>query len=92
MLLAGGLGLQCFNILRKHAALIINMHTLMKDSNIPDFETTGERGIITVMERFRLDMTDEEAVQHFQELMMASTTALMPKLVEMGHKVATWAR
>ena len=84
--------MQCFNILRKHAPLIIHLHTLMKDSHIPDFETTGERGIVTVLERFRLDLTDEEAVQHFQRLMTDSTNALMPKLVEIGHTIATMAR
>jgi phosphatidylinositol 3-kinase len=84
--------LQCFNILRKHAALIINMHVLMKDSHIPDFITTGDRGIITILERFRLDMTDEEAVQHFQALMTDSTNALMPKAMETAHAFATYWR
>jgi phosphatidylinositol 3-kinase len=78
--------------LRKHAALIIHMHSLMKDSNIPDFVTTGERGIITLLERFRLDMTDEEAVQHFQGLMIDSTNALMPKVAEVAHSWATYWR
>jgi phosphatidylinositol 3-kinase len=84
--------LQCFNILRKHAALIINMHVLMKDSHIPDFIATGDRGIITILERFRLDMTDEEAVQHFQALMADSTNALMPRLMDVAHEVATRGR
>jgi phosphatidylinositol 3-kinase len=85
--------LQCFNILRKPAALIINMHVLMKDSHIPDFVTTGDRGIITILERFRLDMTDEEAVQQFQALMTDSTNALMPKIGEKIHEWATyWLR
>ena len=40
----------------------------------------AERGINVLLERFRLDMTDEDAVQHFQDLMDESVTSLMPKL------------
>lgn len=68
------------------------MHVLMKDSHIPDFITTGDRGIITILERFRLDMNDEEAVQHFQSLMTDSTNAYTPKLMEAIHTAATLAR
>ena len=96
---------EAFNILRKYAPLVINMHSLMKDASIPDFVKTGgdaiplsrgvdgwrcaltgcvrggaERGINVLLERFRLDMTDEDAVQHFQDLMDESVTSLMPKL------------
>ena len=54
------LPVQAFNILRKHTSLIINMHILMKDAHIPDFVETGDSGIRTVQQRFRMDMTDEE--------------------------------
>jgi phosphatidylinositol 3-kinase len=83
---------EAFNTLRKHSALIINMHVLMKDAHIPDFEKAGERGIMTIAERFRMDMSDEEAVQYIQQLIMDSVTALMPKLMETIHAAATAAR
>ena len=69
---------EAFNILRKHSSLIINLHVLMKDAYIPDFMKTGDSGIAVIQERFGLDMSDEEAVQHFQTLMGDSVSALMP--------------
>ena len=38
----------------------------MTDANIPDIK--GEADVLKVTEKFRLDLTDEEAARFFQEL------------------------
>ena len=40
-------------------------------------------------EKFRLDFTDEQAVEYLQQLISESATAVMPQIVEMTHR---WAQ
>ena len=48
----------------------------MTDANIPDIK--GEADVLKVTEKFRLDLTDEEAARFFQELTL--TLTLTPTL------------
>jgi phosphatidylinositol 3-kinase len=56
-----------FAILRKSANLILNLVALMVDANIPDIKHRDVHGHF--LEKFRLDVTEEEAVQHFETLL-----------------------
>ncbi len=45
-----------------------------------------------VYEKFRLDLSDEQAVVYFDEVMVSSTSMIMPKLVEAAHTIAQYLR
>ncbi|KAJ4480107.1 atypical/PIKK/PI3K protein kinase [Lentinula aciculospora] len=57
-----------FTILRKSANLILNLVALMVDANIPDINK--HRDVHEqIQEKFRLDLTEEEAIKHFELLL-----------------------
>lgn len=56
----------------------------MVDADVQDLK--GEQDALKlVTERFRLDLTAEEASRYFQELINSSVGALFPQLVERLH-------
>ena len=54
---------QAFNCLRKSAALILSL--MMKDAGISDLKIDPDTALLKMQERFRLDLTDEEAERYF---------------------------
>ncbi|KAE9386016.1 atypical/PIKK/PI3K protein kinase [Gymnopus androsaceus JB14] len=56
-----------FTILRKSANLILNLVTLMVDASIPDIKHRDVHE--QIQEKFRLDLTEEEAIKHFEMLL-----------------------
>lgn len=77
-----------FQILREHANLILNLFTLMVDATIPDIALEPDKTVKKVQDKFRLDLSDEEAVHYIQGLIDDSATAVMASLVEQVHKFA----
>ena len=77
-----------FQILREHANLILNLFTLMVDATIPDIALEPDKTVKKVQDKFRLDLSDEEAVHYIQGLIDVSATAVMASLVEQVHKFA----
>ncbi|CAN0442035.1 unnamed protein product, partial [Hapterophycus canaliculatus] len=45
-----------------------------------------------VQDRFRLDLTDEQADAHFLALVSQSMTALAPRVLEVMHQIRVAAR
>lgn len=56
-----------FSILRKSANLILNLVALMVEANIPDIKHRDVNE--QIQEKFRLDLTEEEAIKHFETLL-----------------------
>lgn len=83
---------QAYNWLRKSAPLILNLLSLMVDAGIDELSTDPVSTLAKVQEKFRLDLTDEQAEQFFLGLINDSVTALFPVLFEYFHKVATKLR
>lgn len=81
-----------YNILRKHSNLILNLINLMVNSNITDIAIEPDKAVSKVQEKFRLDLNDEEAIQHFQSLINESVSALFPQMIETLHKFAQYWR
>ena len=83
---------QTFNLLRRHAGLVVNLLHLSKEGNIPDLSnhpTLGSDEIIQrVEEKFRLDLTDEQAEHFFISLIGESMTALAPRVLEVFPQIA----
>lgn len=81
-----------FSILRKSANLILNLFALMVNSAVPDIALEPDKAVLKVQEKFRLDLSEEEAVQFFQNLITESVGALFPQVMEKIHQVRhqTW--
>ncbi len=81
-----------FTTLRKNSNLILNLLTLMLDSNIPDIKMEPDRAVHKVKEKFCLEMTEEEAIMHFQNLINDSVKAIMPVVFDRLHSLAQYLR
>ncbi|CAH6719054.1 phosphatidylinositol 3-kinase Vps34p [[Candida] jaroonii] len=99
----GGLDHENFNIfknycfvtyttLRKNSNLILNLFQLMMDANIPDIKADPGRAVEKVQEKFCLDMSEEEAIIHFQNLINDSVNAFLPVVIDRLHSLAQYWR
>lgn len=85
---------QAYNWLRKSASLILNLLSLMGEAGIQDISKKSDlpKVLLKVEEKFRLDLTDEQAEQFFMSLISESLHALAPRLLEVAHKFAVSMR
>ncbi|KAG9068660.1 Phosphatidylinositol (PI) 3-kinase [Linnemannia hyalina] len=74
-----------YNILRKSANLILNLFGLMVDANIPDIKAEPDKAVWKVEERFQLNLTDDEAIKFFQNLINESVSAMIPQIADAIH-------
>ncbi|KAJ1722828.1 Phosphatidylinositol (PI) 3-kinase [Coemansia erecta] len=81
-----------FSILRKSSNLILNLFSLMVHSNIPDIAIAPDQAVAMVQDKFRLDLSEEEAMRYFQTLINDSVRALFPQVIETIHKWAMYWR
>lgn len=90
------LACQSFNLLRKQAGLVLNLLHLMSDAGIQDLSnhpTLDAEGVIAqVEERFRLELSDEQAETYFIGLINECHSAFMPKLMDKFHDLAVAMR
>lgn len=83
---------EAYNILRKSSSLILNLFALMSDSNILAISADPEKSVLKVQEKFRLDLTDEEASATIELLLEESVSALFAVFVDMVHRWAQYWR
>lgn len=81
-----------FTGLRKSANLILNLFALMMDSTIPDIMFEREKAVHKVKERFCLEMSEEDAIAHFQSLIDDSVNAFLPMVIDRLHNFAQYWR
>ncbi|RKP12725.1 kinase-like domain-containing protein [Piptocephalis cylindrospora] len=81
-----------FSILRRSSNLILNLFSLMVNANIPDIAIEPDKAVLKVQDKFRLDLSEEEAIQYFQVLINESVSALFPQVIETIHKWAQYWR
>lgn len=74
-----------YNTLRKYSNLILNLFSLMVDANIPDIKMEPDMVVIKVKERFHLELSEEEAIRHFDTLIEDSSSALFPVVIDRLH-------
>ncbi|KAF9463883.1 atypical/PIKK/PI3K protein kinase [Collybia nuda] len=77
-----------FSILRKSANLILNLVALMVDANIPDIKHRDVHE--QIQEKFRLDLTEEEAIKHFEALL--NETSYLAVVLDRIHDLAQYWR
>jgi len=74
-----------YNTLRKSSNLILNLVSLMIDAGI-DHINQGDKSILKVQEKFKLDYTDEQANIVFLQLIEESREAFAPQVAEAMHR------
>ncbi|KAI9440788.1 atypical/PIKK/PI3K protein kinase, partial [Lactarius indigo] len=77
-----------FSILRQSANLILNLVTLMVDANVPDIKGRNVHELL--QEKFMPDLTEEEAIKHFETLL--NETSYFTKVVDRFHDIAQYWR
>ncbi|KFX99495.1 hypothetical protein V495_07106 [Pseudogymnoascus sp. VKM F-4514 (FW-929)] len=73
--------------LRKQSGLVLNLFGLMVDANIPDIRAEPERVVEKVMERFMLEMSEEEAIRGFERIIEDSVGAIFPVVIDRLHGI-----
>ncbi|CAD5205554.1 unnamed protein product [Bursaphelenchus okinawaensis] len=76
-----------FCIIRRHANLIINLFSLMLDAGIPDVAVEKDKAVQTILERFHLQLTDEEAYKEITRIIYTSLSAKIPIIADFVHDV-----
>ncbi|KAI6232650.1 Phosphatidylinositol 3-kinase catalytic subunit type 3 [Aphelenchoides fujianensis] len=76
-----------FLIVRRHANLIINLFSLMLDASIPDIMIEKDKAVHTILERFHLQLSDEDACKELNRVIQSSISAKMPILSDFVHDV-----
>ena len=66
----------------------------MGDAGIPDMSIHSDLPTVLakVEERFRLDLTDEQAEQFFLGLIVETINAIAPRIMEIAHQFAVARR
>jgi phosphatidylinositol 3-kinase len=62
-----------FSILRKNSNLICNLVGLMSDAEVGDIKVEPDRAVAKVLEKFRLDLSDQDARSYFDDLLQQSS-------------------
>lgn len=79
-----------YTTLRKSSNLILNLFSLMVDANITDIRLMQREagGVVEkVRERFHLEMSEEEAMMHFEGLIADSVGAIFPVVIDTIHNM-----
>jgi len=76
--------------LRRNANLILNLFSLMLDANIPDIALEPDKTVKKVHDKFRLDLSDEEAIQYLHFIIESSIKAFFPVMMERFHTLAAY--
>ncbi|WFD07652.1 phosphatidylinositol 3-kinase [Malassezia vespertilionis] len=79
-----------FACLRRNANLILNLVSLMVDANIPDIRVEPDKAVLKVQEKFMLDMSEENAVAHFEALL--NETSYLSTMFDRLHNMAQYFR
>ena len=76
--------------LRKSYLVIINLIRTMFDVDLTDLSIrqTPEAAINTVLDRFKLNLSDQEAQEYIIKTVLDSSIAVIPVVMEQMHKIA----
>lgn len=78
--------------LRRSSSLIINLFSLMVDASVPDIALEPDKTVKKVQDKFRLDLTDEEAVKWLLTTVEMSSGAMAAAIAERIHEWAQFMR
>src|SRR5690606_24008809 len=71
-----------YTALRKSSNLILNLFAVMREYGIPDIAADPGNVVLKVKEKFHLEMSEEEAIKHFDQLITDSFNSLTGVLID----------
>ncbi|KAL0211882.1 hypothetical protein RCL1_005508 [Eukaryota sp. TZLM3-RCL] len=74
-----------FSVMRRSASLFIDMFSLIGESKMISVERMGKNTVNKISEKFRLDLTEEEAQGVILDEIEIARRALAPKVAELIH-------
>jgi phosphatidylinositol 3-kinase len=74
-----------YTTLRRSSSLILNLFSLMQDANIPGLAVFGDQAVTKVEERFKLDVSEDEAIAFFAQLIDREMGAWGPVVIDKLH-------
>lgn len=74
-----------FSTLRRSSSLILNLFALMQDAHIPGLVSLGDQAVRKVEERFKLDVSEEEALVFMGQLIEREMGAWGAVLIDKLH-------
>ena len=74
-----------FLTLRRHSNLILNLFSLMVDASVQDIAQEPDKTVKKVLDKFRHDLNDEEAVSYLSGVIDQCANAVMAAIVERLH-------
>lgn len=77
-----------YTTLRRSSSLILNLFALMQDAHIPGLSVFGGDAVKKVEERFKLDVTEDDAIMFFGQLIEREKGAWGPVLIDKLHGLA----
>jgi len=75
--------------LRRHASLIINLFSLMVDSNIPDIALEPDKTVKKIMDRFKLDLSEEQATESLVKEIESNYGSIVGNITDLIHGFST---
>lgn len=81
-----------FTTLRRSSNLILALFSLMTESSIPNIMTERGQAIHKVEERFCLNLTEQDAILRFKNLIDDSVNAFLPMVIDRLHSLAQYWR
>lgn len=76
--------------LRRHSQFILSLFALMLDAGIPDIAVEPDKTLQKLRERMRLDLTDVEAIKHFQFVIDQAISSITARISENMHAIKIW--
>lgn len=76
-----------YTTLRKSSNLILNLFALMVDANIQDIKIEPDKAVLKVRERFHLELSEEEAIRGFEQLIADSVGSWAPVVIDTIHNM-----
>jgi phosphatidylinositol 3-kinase len=74
-----------YTTLRRSSSLILNLFSLMQEANIPGLAIFGDQAVTKVEERFKLDVSEDEAIAFFAQLIDREMGAWGPVMIDKLH-------
>lgn len=75
--------------LRRHANVILNLFSLMVDANIPDIAIEPDKTVKKLIDRFKLDVSDEQALLLLMREIESNYDHIVGNITDIIHGINT---
>ena len=73
----------------RHANVILNLFSLMVDANIPDIALEPDKTVKKLIDRFKLDVSDEQALVLLMKEIESNYDSIVGNITDIIHTYST---